>query len=789
MKQFIYRAFFRTALCCALAFSAAAAQTGAVRRTEPAPSNPQLISPQIERRVDSLLRRMTLAEKLGQLVQYNAAGAAAATAADNQNAQFGANPQAQYRLDPMQLAASGRMGSMLNVGASQMSAYQHAAVDKSRLHIPLMFGADIIHGYRTIYPVPLALGATFDPDLVTQLARMAAEEASSAGIRWFYSPMVDISRDARWGRSVEGAGEDPYLGSAMARAYVRGYQGDSLASPSSVAACVKHFAAYGAAEAGREYNTTDMSQSRLFQVYLPPYKAAVEAGAATVMSSFNALNGVPATANRYLIDGVLRRQWGFDGFVVSDYTAVMELMRHGIALDPATAAEKAFNAGVDVDMMSHLYDRELPGLIRSGRVSMAQVDEAVRRVLRVKFALGLFDHPYPAGPQVDSIAPQHAALALRAAEESLVLLKNADNGNGGRLPLAAGTKIALIGPLADNPAEMLGSSGGEHRDSETVTIRAALEQRAAAAGGSVEYAQGTGILSSSDAGFAAAERAARSAGVVVMALGESAGMSGEAGSRAYLDLPGNQQQLLERIVATGKPVVLLVFSGRPLVLTWAAQHVQAIIESWFPGSEAGAAVARILYGDVAPSGKLPMSFPYAVGQEPLYYNQFPTGRPAGSADLNKPPTGDSRFVSRYIDVPNAALFPFGFGLSYTTFTFSDVAVSRQTIPLREARAGAKTLIVATARVKNTGSRAAAEVVQCYVGSRGAGLEQPVRSLKGFARVALAPGESKQVSFPLGFDELSFFDNSGRQVIEPADYTVWIGGDSGAQESAGFRIVR
>lgn len=789
VKQISCRAPYLLPFFCALAFSSATAQTGPVHSTQPAPSNPQLVSPAIERSVDELVRKMTLEEKLGQLVQYNTAGAAAATTAD-QHAQFGANPQAQYQIDSMQLATAGRLGSMLNVaGANQMSAYQHAAVQKSRLHIPLMFGADIIHGYRTIYPVPLALGATFDPDLVTQLTRMSAEEASSAGIRWFYSPMVDISRDARWGRTVEGVGEDPYLGSAIARAYVRGYQGDSLADPSSVAACVKHFAAYGAAEAGREYNTTDMSQSRLFQTYLPPYRAAVEAGAATVMSSFNALNGVPGTANHYLIDDVLRKQWGFDGFVVSDYTAVMELMHHGIALDGATAAEKAFNAGVDVDMMSHLYDSELPGLIRSNRVSIAQVDESVRRVLRVKFALGLFEHPYPSGPEVSSITPAHAELALRAAEESLVLLKNDSNGNGLMLPLAGNTKIALIGPLADNPAEMLGSSSGAHHNSETVTIRAALEQRAANAGGSVDYVQGTGILSDSDAGFADAEQAARSADVVVMALGESGNMSGEAASRAYLDLPGNQQQLLERIVATGKPVVLLVFSGRPLVLTWAAQHVQAILETWFPGTEAGTAVARVLYGDVAPSGKLPMSFPYAVGQEPLYYNQFPTGRPAGNADLNKPPTADSRFISRYIDVPNAALFPFGFGLSYTTFGFADVAVSRRTIPLGEVQAGVKSLIVATATVKNTGSRAATEVVQCYVGNRGASLEQPVRSLKGFARVTLAPGESKQVSFPLGFDELSFFDNSGRQIIEPTGYTVWIGGDSLAAESASFRIVR
>lgn len=755
----------------------------------PHPSNALLASPVIERRVDALLKQMTLQEKLGQLVQYNSAGASSATTAAGQPADLAQNPEANYHLDPMQLAETGRMGSMLNVaGTERMSAFQHAAVEKSRLHIPLLFGADIIHGYRTIYPVPLGLAASFDPDLVAQVTRMAAEEASSAGIRWFYSPMVDISRDARWGRTVEGAGEDAYLGSAMARAYIRGYQNGDLSKPDSVAACVKHFAAYGAVEAGREYNTTDMSTSRLFQVYLPPYKAAVKAGAATVMSSFNALNGVPGTANHYLIDDVLRGQWGFNGFVVSDYTAIMELMHHGIALDSATATEKAFNAGVDMDMMSHLYDTELPGLIRSGRVSMAAVDESVRRVLRVKFALGLFDHPYPTVPAVSEITPKRAALALRAAEESLVLLKNASANNRPVLPLAANTKIALIGPLADDRTNVLGSSSGDHRDSETVTVRSALEHRAAAGGGAVTYAPGTEILTDSQSGFAAAEDAARQADVVVMALGESADMSGEGGSRAYLGLPGNQQRLLERIVAIGKPVVLLVFSGRPLVLTWAAQHVQAIVEVWFPGTETGTAISDVLYGDLAPSGKLPMSFPYAVGQEPLYYNQFPTGRPAGDADLMKPPTGDSRYVSRYIDVPNAALFPFGFGLTYTTFAYAHVAVSRTVVPLREAHAGAEKLVTATATVTNTGNRAATEVVQCYVGNRGDSLEQPVRNLKGFTRVTLAPGESKQVRFPLGFDELSYFDNNGKQLIEPSDYTIWIGGDSLASQEAHFRVV-
>lgn len=780
----------RLVLLLMLALAPAVAQNAQSHAGSAPPTNRQLASADIERRVDALLRQMTLEEKLGQLVQYNTAGATSATVTAGQVADLAQNPQANYHLDPMQLAVNGRLGSLLNVaGAERISAFQHAAIEKSRLHIPLLFGADIIHGYLTIYPVPLGLAASFDPDLVAQVTRMAAEEATSAGIRWFYSPMVDISRDARWGRTVEGAGEDPYLGSAMARAYIRGYQNGDLSKPDSVAACVKHFAAYGAVEAGREYNTTDMSSSRLFQVYLPPYKAAVEAGAATVMSSFNALNGVPGTANHYLIDDVLRGQWGFDGFVVSDYTAIMELMHHGIALDSATAAEKAFNAGVDVDMMSHLYDTELPALIRSGRVPMSEVDESVRRVLRVKFALGLFDHPYPTVPPVAAITAQHAALALRAAEESLVLLKNASVNQRPALPLAANAKIALIGPLADDRINVLGSSSGAHRNSDTVTLRSALQARAASGGGSVLYAKGTEILTDSDAGFSAAEQAVRQADLVVMALGESAGMSGEGGSRAHLDLPGNQQQLLERIVAVGKPVVLLVFSGRPLVLTWAAQHVPAIVEAWFPGTETGTAISQVLYGEVAPSGKLPMSFPYAVGQEPLYYNQFPTGRPAGDADLMKPPTGDSRYVSRYIDAPNAALFPFGFGLTYTTFAYSQVAVSRAAVPLGEAHAGAERLVTATAIVTNTGSRAATEVVQCYVGNRGDTLEQPVRNLKGFTRVTLAPGESKQVSFPLGFDELSYFDNSGTQVIEPSNYTIWIGGDSLASHEAHFRVLQ
>lgn len=733
---------------------------------------------------------MTLEEKLGQLVQYSSTGRTSATKAATATADLAANPEATYQIDAMQLASEGRLGSMLNVtGGERIASYQHAAVEKSRLHIPLLFGADVIHGYRTIYPIPLGLAASFDPELVEHLAHMSAQEATTAGIRWFYSPMVDISRDARWGRSAEGAGEDPFLGAAMARAYVRGYQGTTLSASDSVAASVKHFAAYGAAEAGREYNTTDMSESRLRQVYLPPYKAAVDAGAATIMSAFNALNGVPATANPYLLDTILRKEWGFDGLVVSDYTAITELIHHGVALDAATAAEKAINAGVDVDMMSHLYDTQLPALIRSGRVPMSVIDEAVRRVLRVKFALGLFEHPYAGVPEITAAVPEHRPLVLEAAEESFVLLENKQLGNQPVLPLKSDAKIALIGPLADAANEMQGAWGGAHRGTDVVTLRAALEERAAKEGANLLYAQGTQINSDSDAGFADAEKVARDADVVVMAMGESSAMSGEAGSRAHLTLPGNQQALVERIVATGKPVVLVVFSGRPLVLTWAHEHVDGIVEAWFPGTEAGHALAAVLYGDVSPSGRLPMSFPVTEGQEPLYYNQFPTGRPALDADLSKPPSSTTRFLSRYIDAPNDALYPFGYGLSYTTFDYSDVKLSRTSVPLNEIHDDAKGLVTVTAVVRNTGGRPSSTVVQCYVGNRGASLEQPMRSLKGFQRVSLAPGESKTVTFQLGFDELSFFDNTGRQRVDPSEYTVWVGGDSRATASARFKVGR
>ena len=756
------------------------------------PSNAQLADSKIEARVEKLLGQMTLDEKIGQLVQYNDTGDAVSTAEPAKpGALAAANPNAGNHVNSMQLAATGRLGSMLNtVGAARTNTYQHLAVEKSRLHIPLLFGADIIHGYRTIYPVPLGLAASFDPALVADLSRISAQEATTAGVRWFYSPMVDISRDPRWGRSTEGAGEDPFLGAAMARAYIHGYQGDDLSQPGRVAASVKHFAAHGAAEAGREYNTTDMSEITLRQVYLQPYQAAVEAGAATMMSAFNALNGVPASANPFILNKILRGEWGFNGFVVSDYTAVMELTHHGIALDATTATRKALTAGVDVDMMSHYYDVELPALIRSGQVPLCVVDEAVRRVLRVKFATGLFEHPYAEGVEVTAAVPAHRPLVRQAAEESFVLLKNDKLADGAPLlPLSVAAKrIALIGPLADNAGEMIGAWGGAREQNDIITLRQAFTERAHQAGSALLYAEGTKINDPSQAGFAEAVQAAQSADVAVLALGESNSMSGEGGSRANLDLPGNQQQLLEAVAATGKPIVLLVFSGRPLVLNWAAQHVAAIMELWFPGTEAGHAVADVLYGDVSPSGKLPMSFPRAVGQEPLYYNQFPTGRPAVGVDLSHPPTGEDRFLSRYIDVPNSALFPFGFGLSYSTFSYQAVHVSKNTILLADAQASRATpLVEATATVTNTGSRVATEVVQCYIRNLGASLEQPVRSLKGFQRVTLAPGESKQITFPLGFKELSFYNLESKPAIEATHYSVWIGGSSLADQQADFVV--
>jgi beta-glucosidase len=749
--------------------------------------NVQLAGRALNERLESLLAKMTLEQKIGQLTQYSAGTLTGpGTARNDYNA----------------LIAQGEIGSLFNVvGAKLTNRFQHLAVEKSPLHIPLLFGYDVIHGERTIFPVPLALASTFDPALIQQVAHVAGGEAADDGIRWVFSPMVDIARDARWGRITEGAGEDTYLGSVMAGAYIRGYQGDDLSKPDAVAACVKHFAAYGAPNAGREYNTVDMSELTLRQVYLPPYHAAINAGAATVMSAFNPLNGVPATADPFTLTKILRHEWNFDGFVVSDYGAVRELIAHGVASNGAVAARKAISAGVDMDMMSDLYRTRLAELVKSGELPQAVVDEAARRVLRLKFALGLFDHPYADETRAPYVAtPEKRALARKAAEESLVLLKNGAGPVpyvGQVLPIAKNTPaIALIGPLADSQIDMLGSWQGAGDPKDAVTLRTALQARCDAAKTKLLYAKGTDILTDSDAGFDDAIAAVRKADVVILALGESARkMTGESSSLTRLDLPGNQERLLETITRLGKPTVLILFDGRPLAIKWAATHVPAILEAWYPGIEAGPAVADILFGDVNPSGKLTATFPRAVGQEPLFYNQLPTGRPADDIDLSHPPTGEDKYFSRYIDETNAPLFPFGYGLSYTTFAYSQVRLSQPAISIEAMSYPKKghfftppSDIQVTAQVKNTGPVAGTEIVQLYIRNTGGSVEEPVRELRGFQRVTLKPGESQQIEFTLGFDELSYYNLEMTRVIEPTEYQVWVGGSSEATQGAQFEVT-
>jgi beta-glucosidase len=762
----------------------------------PQSSHQDLANPKNDARVEALLKRMTLDEKIGQLVQYS------------YNTATGPGTT---RDDYPQLLAQGRIGSFFNItGAQEVNATQKIAVEKSRLHIPLIFGRDVIHGYRTIFPIPLAMSATWNPELVEQAARVAAVEATSEGVRWTFSPMVDIARDARWGRIAEGAGEDPYLGMAMARAYVHGYQGPSLSDPTSMLACAKHFAGYGAAEAGREYNSADISERVLRQIYLPPFQAAVEAGTATVMSAFNSLQEVPASANPFTLTQILRGEWGFRGFVVSDWTAIPELRNHGIAPDDATAARKALTAGVDMDMQGNLYATVLAAQVRSGKIPESVVDEAARRVLRVKFAMGLFEHPYAdeSKSPIKNLDPEHVDLARRVAEESFVLLKNYPPPLNPPCPTCAVNyisepllpldnrlhKVALIGPLADSAENMLGSWSLDGKPEDVVTLRAALAERLDANQGKLLYAKGTEINTDSEDGFAEAVSDAQQADVVIAALGEDAKwMTGEAASRVHVDLPGNQEKLLRALVATGKPVVLVVFSGRPLVLNWAAEQVPAILEAWFPGVQAGPALVRTLFGDVNPSGRLTTSFPRATAQEPLYYDALNTGRPAEgglwnkTTDLTRPPqTPDEKYVSRYVDMPNSPLYPFGYGLSYTRFDYSPVTLSATSLSADALNHGATTLTV-SADVKNAGGRAGSEVVQLYIRQQGTSVARPVRELEGFQKVTLAPGESKHVEFKLGREQLAFWNLDMKDVVEPADVTVWVGGSSVEGSEAGFTI--
>ena len=752
---------------------------------------PSLSDPASEKKLDALLQKMTLEEKVGQLVQYSA----------GQPTGPGTG-----RTDYDDMIRKGEVGALFNITtARQVNAYQHIAVEQSRLHIPLLFGLDVIHGFRTEFPIPLGLASSWDPTLIEQTARVAARETSASGIRWTFSPMVDIARDARWGRMTEGSGEDPFLGAAIARAYVRGYQGARLDAPDSIAACPKHFVGYGAAEGGRDYNSVEISEHTLRQLYLPPFHAAIESGAATLMSAFNSLNAVPSTANPFTLKQILKGEWGFQGIVDSDYTSVAELIAHGIANDGATAARKAFLAGVDMDMVSSLYHENLAQLVRSGQVPEAALDESVRRVLRVKFALGLFERPYADEAKEASamLRPESLSLARIAAERSFVMLKNAAFSSGTSvLPISNDVKrIALIGPLADDSNDMLGSWAGQGRAEDVITLRTALTQRLGA--DRVHYAKGTEIIGGSQEQLAEAVKTAQESDVVILALGENAPeMNGEAASRAHLGLPGHQEQLLEKIAATGKPVVLLLFSGRPLTFPWAFEHVPAVVAGWFPGIQAGPALVRTLFGEVSPSGKLPVSWPRSVGQEPLYYDALNTGRPAGSIDLTRPPkNSDEKYVSRYIDEQNTPQFPFGYGLTYTTFRygatqtsspFSKVApeLSAQALnaQLRANDSQPNRALAVSAEITNTGTRAGEETVQCYVRLQGTSVALPVRALSGFQRISLAPGEKKEVTFELGPEAFAFWNDQNKFVVEPARLTVWMSPDSAHGEGRTLEIA-
>lgn len=775
-------------LCASVAVSAVLICHGTESRSE-APNSAidvrtGIYDPGLDARVESLLGKMTLEEKVGQLVQYSA----------GQPTGPGTG-----RTDYEDMIAKGQIGALFNIAtAKETNAYQRIAMEKSRLRIPIVFGLDVIHGFRTVFPVPLALASTWDPALVEQAARVAAREASATGIRWTFSPMVDIARDARWGRMTEGAGEDPFLGSQMAAAYVRGYQGARLDAPDSIAACAKHYVGYGAAEGGRDYNTTEISEHTLRQVYLPPFRAAVDSGAATIMSAFNAINGVPASANPFTLRQVLRKEWGFRGIVDSDWESVRELIQHGIANDRATAALKGFLGGVDMDMASSVYHDHLAQWVSAGSIPEERLDEAVRNVLRVKFALGLFERPYAdeAREGAAMLRPDGVALSLRAAERSFVLLKNSPGpGKAPLLPLSNGAqRIALIGPLADDLPSALGSWAGLGKSEDVVSFRAALAKRVGEK--NLVHVKGVGTTGGSDEELAAAVAAAAKADVVILTLGEAGGeMTGEATSRASLGLPGRQQELLEKIVATGKPVVLVLFSGRPLTLPWAFEHVSTVLAAWLPGIQAGPALVRTLFGDSSPSGKLVVSWPRSVGQLPLYYNALNTGRPADKSDLTNPP-GDSTdtYVSRYIDERNDPQFPFGHGLSYTSFRYGPTELgmgplksAELTAGLRDGALRIKGVLTASADVTNTGSRAGEEVVQLYVRLMGTSVAQPVRALKGFQRVSLAPGETKKVDFDLVPESFALWNDRNDWVVEPAKVAVWISPDSAHGAPATIQI--
>ncbi len=717
---------------------------------------PSIASPpqqNIEKRIDALIKQMTLEEKLGQLQQLDG------------------HADGNFRPEHIELTRKGLLGSTLNVrGTKNVNELQRAAVEQSRLKIPLLFGFDVIHGYRTIFPVPLGEAASWDPAAVERAAAVAAAEARAAGVHWTFAPMVDIARDARWGRIVEGAGEDPYLGSVMARARVRGFQGSDYSAPDRVLACAKHWVAYGAAEAGRDYNTTDVSEATLREVYFPPFKAALDAGVGTFMSAFNDLNGVPTSANPFTLTHVLREEWKFDGIVVSDYESVKELMNHGLAADEAEAASAGLGAGVDMEMVSRLYNKHGAQLVREGKLSQKAIDEAVRRILRIKFRLGLFEKPYAdeARERAVIFSPEHIAAARLVAARSMVLLKNERE----TLPLSKSLKsVAVIGPLADDRANLIGSWSGDGKAEDAVTLLEGIKSKAGSAM-KVSYSKGCEISGDSTEGFAEAVRAARESDAVIVAVGESADMSGEAASRSSLDLPGRQLDLIKALIATGKPVVVVLMNGRPLTINWVAENAPAILETWFAGTQAGNAIADVLFGDASPGGKLPVTFPRAVGQLPLYYNHKSTGRP---------PDPNNKYTSKYLDVPWTPLFSFGHGLSYTEFRLTNLRLSASSIK-SDGR------LTATVEVENVGKRAGDEVVQLYVRDVAASRTRPVKELKGFERVTLRPGEKRRVEFGLTAEHLGFYNRDMRFVVEPGAFKVTVGSSSVGGLEASFTVT-
>lgn len=728
--------------------------------------------------ITELISKMTLDEKIGQL---NLPGGGDIVTGEATNSDVG------------KAAANGEIGGTFNVkGAQSVKDLQKVAVEKSRLGIPLLIGMDVIHGYETVFPIPLAQSCSWDLEAIENGARIAATEASAAGVNWTFSPMVDICRDPRWGRMAEGAGEDPYLGSQIAAALVRGYQGD-LKGNDEILACVKHFALYGASEAGRDYNTVDMSRGRMYNVYFPPYKAAVDAGAATVMSSFNLVDGVPATENAWLLDDVLRKQWGFDGMVVTDYGSIGEVSVHGLESLPE-ASVRALKAGTDMDMCSFGFSRTLKKSVEDGLVSMNEVDAAVRRVLEAKYRLGLFENPYKYNDiereKTQIYTPEYRKAAREMATKTFVLLKNQDK----LLPLAKKGKVALIGPLANTAANMPGTWSVAADFSKYKTLKQGFKD-ALKGKAEVLYAKGSNLYA--DAGtekgctvfgrdirdprseeelLKEALEIAQQADVIVAALGEASESSGESSSLTSLTLPDTQHRLLEALLATGKPVVMLNFSGRPTVLTWEQENVPAILNVWFGGSEAADAIADVVFGDVNPSGKLTASMPYSEGQIPVYYNHFNTGRPKSP---NHP--AYQKYRSNYLDAPNEPLYPFGYGLSYTDFAYSDFKLDGTTL-----RPDGK--LKAFVTVTNTGSRSGDEIVQLYLRDVQASVARPVKELKHFERISLEPGQSKTVKFTISPDDLKFYNYDLQYVAEPGDFKVMVGPDSRRVESLTFSYV-